>query len=183
MKQILTLRLKRLPNIIDAIIQLHFDHIFTSWFPLLNKNLKCKLQAAQNKWVHFCLDLHWSTLIRSRIGAIHLERINWLQVSLTAESCIVTTIFKWWNGIVLSFVDGMFKRSCNRYNTRSQMTLDIPPWKTNTAQQASLFLGLKVWRKTVLRIRALSRNFKKTLKVNNLVWIRNKPFRQFHIFI
>ena len=44
---ILTLRLKRV--LCNTLIQTHFDYGCISWFPLLNKNLKHKLQTAQNK--------------------------------------------------------------------------------------------------------------------------------------
>ena len=37
----------------NALIQLHFDYGCTSWYPLLSKSLKTKLQIAQNsKQVH-----------------------------------------------------------------------------------------------------------------------------------
>ena len=39
----------------NALIQPHFD--CPSWFPLLKKNLKLKLQKAQNKCICFCLNL------------------------------------------------------------------------------------------------------------------------------
>ena len=38
----------------------------------------------------------------------------------------------------------MFKPSCNRYNDRSQMLLDIRLRKINTEQQALYFLGPKI---------------------------------------
>ena len=38
----------------------------------------------------------------------------------------------------------MFKPSCNRYNARSQMLLDIRLRKINTEQQALYFLGPKI---------------------------------------
>ena len=47
----LTLAYKRLLCI--ALIQPHFDYGWSSWFPLLKKNLKLKLQKAQNKFLSF----------------------------------------------------------------------------------------------------------------------------------
>ena len=41
----------------NAHIQPHFDYGCTSWYPLLSKTLKTKLQIAQNKCIHFCLEL------------------------------------------------------------------------------------------------------------------------------
>ena len=41
----------------NALIQRHFDYGCPSWYPLLSKALKAKLQLAQNKCIHFCLEL------------------------------------------------------------------------------------------------------------------------------
>ena len=35
-------------------IQPFFDYACNAWYPNLNKNLKTRLQAAQNKCVRFC---------------------------------------------------------------------------------------------------------------------------------
>ena len=61
----------------NVLIQLHFDYGCSSWFPLLKKNLKLKLQKAQNKRIHFCLNL----LLRSHVNPSHFRKINWLLVS------------------------------------------------------------------------------------------------------
>ena len=37
----------------NALIQPHFDYGCSSWFPLLKKNLKRKLQKTQNKCIRF----------------------------------------------------------------------------------------------------------------------------------
>ena len=58
----------------NALIQPHFDYGCSSWFPLLKKNLKLKLQKAQKKYIRFCLNLS----PRSHIDPSH----------------------KYWNGIV-----------------------------------------------------------------------------------
>ena len=39
----------------------------------------------------------------------------------------------------------MFKLSYNRYNTRSQMALDVPLCKTSKWQQTFSFLRPKIW--------------------------------------
>ena len=82
----LTPRLKRL--LCNALINSHFDCGYTLWFPLLNINLKNKLQTAQNKYIRLCLGLP----PHSHIVAIHLLEINWLPERV--ESCIATTVFK-----------------------------------------------------------------------------------------
>ena len=56
----------------NALIQPHFDYGCSSWFPLLKKNLKLKLQKAQNKCIRFCLNLPR----RSHIDPFHYRKIN-----------------------------------------------------------------------------------------------------------
>ena len=43
--------------LLNALIQPHFDYACTSWFPMLNKRLSKKMQAAQNKCIRFYLNL------------------------------------------------------------------------------------------------------------------------------
>ena len=76
----------------NASIQPHFDYGCYSWFPLLKKSLKLKLQNFQNKCIRFSLNL----APRSDIDPSHFRKINWLPVSDRVEYCIANTIFKYW---------------------------------------------------------------------------------------
>ena len=76
---------------------------------------------------------------RSHLDVPHFRKINRLTVFERVESCIATIVFKYWNGIVPSYINDMFQPSLNRYNTSSQMALDTPLRKTNTGQQALIF--------------------------------------------
>ena len=80
----------------NALIQPHFNYRCSSWFSLLKKSLKLKLQATQNKCIRFCLQL----LSRSHIDRLHFRKINWLPASGRVECCIVNAISKYWNGTV-----------------------------------------------------------------------------------
>ena len=80
-----------------------------------------KLQKAHNKCIHFCLNLP----SRSPIDPSHFGKINWLVVSDRVEYCIANTVFKHWNEILPGYIHEMFKPSLCRYNTESQMALDI----------------------------------------------------------
>ena len=51
--RIFSSKLRRL--LCNSLIQPHFDYACTTWYPNLNKNLKSKLQTAQNKCIRFCL--------------------------------------------------------------------------------------------------------------------------------
>ena len=123
----------------NALILRHFDYGCSSWTPLLKKNLKRKLQKAQNKCIRFCLNLP-----RSHINPSHFRKIKWLPVSDRVEYCIANTVFKYWNGIVPGYIHEMFKPSLCRYSTRSKMALDIPLRKAITRQKSLSFLGPKL---------------------------------------
>ena len=41
----------------NALIQPHFDHACSAWYPNLNKKLKSKLQTIQNRCIRYCLQL------------------------------------------------------------------------------------------------------------------------------
>ena len=61
----------------NSLIQPHFDHACSAWYPNLNKRLKSKLQILQNKCIRFCLNLN----NRAHIGQKEFEQINWLPVN------------------------------------------------------------------------------------------------------
>lgn len=93
---------------------------------------------------------------RSHIGVSHLRKTNWLPVSERVEFCITTTVFKYRTSlyhhilmICLSYINYMIHNSSgDKYNTRSQMKLNIPLIKTNKGQQVLSFPGPKIWAKT-----------------------------------
>ena len=87
-------------------------------------------QIAQNKCIPYCLDLP----LRPHISTIHFNQINWLPVEQRVEVCTATTVFKFWNQVALSYFEDIFTPSFNKYNTRSQMALDIPLQKTAIGQ-------------------------------------------------
>ena len=80
--------------------------------------------------MRFCLNLP----PRSHIDPFPFRKINWLPV----EYCIMNTVLNYWNWIVLGYIHEMFMPSLCRYSTRSQMALDIPLRKTNTALLAKV---------------------------------------------
>ena len=135
----------------NALIQPHFDYSCTAWYPLLNKALKKRFQTTQNKCTRYCLDLP----PRTHISAIHFRKINWLPVELRVELCTATSVFKYWNGLTPSYFNEIFKPSLNRYNTRSQMALDIPLRKTVLGQKSISFLGPKIWSKVNNNLKTL----------------------------
>ena len=155
----------------DALIQPHFDYGCSSWFPLLKRDLKLKLQKAQNKCIRFCLNLP----PRSHINPSHFRKINQLPVSDRVEYCIANTVFQYWNGIVPGYINEIFRPSLCRYSTRLQMALDIPLRKTNKGQKSLSFLGPKIWSKIDPSIKNVgtSSSFMHAIKKNILLHLEN----------
>ena len=58
----------------NAMIQPFFDYACNAWYPNINKKLKMRLQAAQNKYIRFCLKLNDRSSIKSKDS----EKTNWL---------------------------------------------------------------------------------------------------------
>ena len=115
----------------NALVQPHSDYGCISWYPLLIKALKTKLQIAQNECIGF-----WSELLpRGHMNPSHFRKINWLPVELRVELCTSTTVFKYWKEIAPSYLNNMFMPSLNNYTTRLQMALDIPFCRTNKGQK------------------------------------------------
>ena len=128
----------------------HFDYGCTSWYPLMSKVLKTKLQIAQNKCKRFRLKL----LPLSHISPSHFRKINWLPVERRVELCSSTNIFKHWKGIAQSYQNEMFMPLLNNYNARSQVALNIPLCRTTKGQKSMPFFGPKIWNKLSTNIKA-----------------------------
>ena len=124
----------------NALIQPHFDYRCSSWFLLLKKNLKLKLQKAQNKYIRFCLNLP----ARSHIDPSHFRKITGFRLVIEQNTVLQIPFLKYWNGIVQGYILEVFEPSLCKYSTRVQMTLDISLWKTNTGQKSLHFLGPKI---------------------------------------
>ena len=91
----LTPYLKRL--LCNALIQPHFDHACSAWYPNLNKKFKSILQTVQNR---YCLQLD----NRSRIEMKDFEKINLLSVSERFNQYLCSKTFKFFKETFLLYV-------------------------------------------------------------------------------
>ena len=73
-----------------AMIQPFFDYACNAWYPNLNKNLKTRLQTAQNKCIRFCLKLG----DRKSITVKQFEKINWLPIYERFNQFILSCKYK-----------------------------------------------------------------------------------------
>ena len=70
----LSIPLRRL--LCNVMFQPFFDYACNAWYPNVNKKLKTRLQASQNKCIRFCLKLG----DRSSLKYKEFEKINWLPI-------------------------------------------------------------------------------------------------------
>ena len=125
----------------NSLIQPHYDFACSSWYPLLNKNLKQRLQVSQNKCIRFCLNLNY----RDRIDINRFREINWLPVSKRVEQCICTLIYKFFHKNVPKYIEDIFNVKTTKYNIRNPNMLTRPLCKNASGQKAISFLGPKIW--------------------------------------
>ena len=71
-------------------MQPFFHYACSAWYHNLNKNLKNRLQAAQNKCIRFYLKLG----VRTSIKINESMKINWLSIHDTANQCTLSFIYK-----------------------------------------------------------------------------------------
>ena len=111
-RDVLNFKAKKL--VTSALIQCHFDYASTAWYSALNKQLKRKLQTAQNKIARFVLNLHH----RAHIGQEELDRIGILCVADRAKQLMLNHMFNVANGTAPSYLCSQFVPLNRLYNTR-----------------------------------------------------------------
>ena len=102
------------------------------------------MQIAYKICTQFCLEL---TPCSHGILS-HFRKINWPSVEGRVELCTSTLVFRFWNGIASSYLNGMFISSLNNCSTRSQILLDKQLCRTNEGEKSLSFLGRKIWNKS-----------------------------------
>ena len=67
------------------------SHKKISWYPLVSKKIRKKIQITQNECIRFCLKPN----SRHHIGANEFKEINWLLTKEKVEQRIATNDFKY----------------------------------------------------------------------------------------
>ena len=88
----------------NELIQPLFNYGCTAWFPNLSKKLRLRLQAMQNKFIRFCLQLDK----RSGICVNEFLELNWLNVHHRYLQFIVSDISKFYNNQCPDYFDDVF---------------------------------------------------------------------------
>ena len=110
-------------------IQPFFDYACNAWYPNINKKLKIRLQAAQNKCIRFCLK--WND--RSSIKSKDFEKINWFPIHERVSECSLCSIYKFYTKNCPNYFDELYvPLETDRVHTRSSyQKLNVPHRKTN----------------------------------------------------
>ena len=161
----------------NAMIQPFFDYACNAWYPNLNKKLKTRLQAAQNKCIRFCLKVNDRSSIKSK----EFEKINWLPVHERISQCSLCNVYKFFANKCPEYFDELFfPQETNRINTRySYQKLTLPKRTTNTGQKALSYTGPSLWNNLDKNLKTSSslNNFKHKIKEYSFDELKKKESR------
>ena len=116
-----------------------FDYACNAWYPNINKKLKVRLQAAQNKCIRFCLKLN----ARSSTKTKDFKKINWLPIYERVSQCSLCSIHKLFTKNYPNYFDKIYvPLETNGGHTRSSyQKLNLSNWKANIGQKALSYVG------------------------------------------
>ena len=149
----------------NALIQPHFDFANLAWYTNLNKMLRKKLQAGQNKCIRFCLGMG----NRDHIGESEFKKINWLPTRERYEQSILTSIYKFFNNLAPAYYEEIYCPMNQIQVTRfSFQKLTLPSQKSNRGLRTITYLGPRLWNSLPRDLKASSNanTFKHKLKSN-----------------
>lgn len=148
----------------NSLIQCHFDYASSSWYSGLTKQLKSKLQVAQNKVIRY---IHGYNS-RKSLKCIDFSSIGWLNVENRVKQLRLNHVHKIFNKKCPSYMYDNFdlKSDVHCYNSRgSEGNFHIPHVNSFTIS-TFYFQGIRDWNSLPLDIK-MERNkfaFKKKVK-------------------
>ena len=135
-----------------------------AWYPNSTQKLKKKLQIMQNKCI--CFRLHLDKM--STTSHKEFKHSNWLPVSTRFEQCVISVVFKFFNGNRPYYLNEVpeFAQVGNIILRDNLLKLKGPFRNTNTGQKASSFIGPSFWNQIpdTLKKALNSNTFKHNLK-------------------
>ena len=152
----------------SALIQCLFDYSCPSWYPGINKDLKGKLQVAQNKVIRFILNLD----NRAHIGNQELEKAGFLQVPDRVKQLKLGHVFRIKAKTCPQYLSANFQQlneNDNRMTTRAKANNFYKPRMcTNTFA----YSAIDEWNSLPNNIKSMKKEktFKDSLK--GIVWFK-----------
>ena len=164
----------------NTIIQPHFDYASSAWYPNLGKDLKKKLQIAQNKCVRYCLYLGNREGIRYR----HFKEINWLPISERVDQFIAVSVYKFSKGLVPIYMEDVFKNNPSLRRTRysNESKLSILSSNLNYGKNCISYRGATIWNSLEISIKEAQscNSFKHLVKGR---FFRNLKQREENVYV
>ena len=149
----------------NTLLQPHFDNPCSVWYPDLTKKLKYRIQATQDKCMHFYLQLDKL----KHISHEEFDCLNWLLMTHRSKQCANAIVFKYFNEQFPNCLNKVFDVAIdNNFQLRSSFQkLKCPFRKTNTGQLALPYIDPTFWNKTPDKFKRTKNlnTFKHNLKI------------------
>lgn len=149
----------------NSLIQCQFDYCCPAWFPSITKDLKDKLQVAQNKVVRFILKLP----DRSHIGFHEFSQIKLLNVQNRVQMLQLSHVFKIFHNSCPDYLANHFNTvsSVHQYSTRSSVYNFHVPKVNGFSSKTFYFTGISFWNSLPNYIKEINskNHFKMELKL------------------
>ena len=147
-----------------ALIQCHFDYACSSWFSGLNKNLKCKLQVAQNKIFRFIKNMDYRSSVKYPV----FQEVGFLNVENRVRQLRLSHVHKIMFQKCPSYMKNNFVRvrDCHSYCTRSsEHNFFVPPVQ-GMAANTFYYNAIKDWNSLPSNLKNIKNHeiFKKGVK-------------------
>ena len=115
-------------------------------FANLNKNVKTRLKAAQNKCIRFCLKLG----DRKSITVQEFEKLNWMPIHERVNQWILSCVYKFLPKKAPNYMDQNFSHAeCNGIPTRYSYQKLTPPPSPHSQKKSRLralsYIGPSLW--------------------------------------
>jgi hypothetical protein len=172
------LRLKERKLLCSALLQSRFDYGFNVYYRGLEKQLKNKLQTAQNKIVRYILGYE----CRHHLVCSDFKKVKYLDVDTRFQYLTLNMMFKIYYNMAPSYLCNFKKVSdVHSHNTRGSNMSYIIPHVKSQGSRSFMFNGAKLWNKLPTVIKAIDskESFKSKCKsylFNQMYEIENSEY-------
>ena len=146
----------------SALIQCLFDYSCSSWYPGINKDLKDKLQVAQNKVIRFILNLD----NRAHIGNQELETAGFLQVPDRVKQLKLGHVFRIKSKTCPQYLSANFQQLTENDNGMTTRAKAHNFYKPRMCTNTFAYSAIDEWNSLPNNVKAIKNEkmFKESLK-------------------
>ena len=137
-----SLKLKERKLLCSALLQSRFDYGFNVYYRKLDKQLRNKLQTAQNKIVRFILGVEK----RHHLSCSDFRRIRYLKVDYRFQYLSLNVMYNIFQGTAPSYLCNFeLVSERHHHNTRGSRHCYVIPRVNNFGSTSFMFNGAKLW--------------------------------------